>query len=268
MASVLEQTAAETKGPRPWRQMPVTHDAGPGALASIGLIVLATDKASEPDVAAFLPAGEDVSLFASRVPMEPVVTPATLAAMGDHLGRAMALLLPDRPLDVVAYGCTTGSIAIGPDQVAAKVQAVRPGIPVTNPVEAAVKGLRRLGSNRVSVLTPYPDDVNAMVEDYLVGAGLELADLGSFKQRGDPEINAVAPQSIYEAGLEIGGGDCEALFISCTGLRTAGVVGRLEAALGKPVVTSNQALAWDSLRLAGYGAPVSGFGRLLELDAG
>ena len=265
--AAVSQTSTEA-GRRSWRLMPVTPDQGPGALASIGLIVLATDKASEPDVGAFLPPGEAVSLFSSRVPMEPVVTPETLAAMGDHLGAAVKLLLPDRPLDVIAYGCTTGSIAIGTEQVAAKVHAVRPGIPVTNPMAASIKGLGRLGCSRVSVLTPYPDDVNAMLEGYLTDAGLDLADLGSFKQRGDPEINAVSPQSIYEAGLEIGGGDSEALFISCTALRTSGLVGRLEAALGKPVVTSNQALAWDSLRLAGYEQPQSGFGRLMELAGG
>ena len=89
-----------------------------------------------------------------------------------------------------------------------------------------------------------------MLEGYLTDAGLDLADLGSFKQRGDPEINAVSPQSIYEAGLEIGGGDSEALFISCTGLRTSGLV-------GTPGDCARQARR-DQQPGAGLGQPAAG----------
>lgn len=59
--------------------------------------------------------------------------------------------------------------------------------------------------------------------------------------------------------------EVDALFVAGTGLRVSAVLGGLEAAIGKPVVTSNQALAWHSLRLAGYGRPVEGYGRLMAV---
>ena len=57
----------------------------------------------------------------------------------------------------------------------------------------------------------------------------------------------------------------DAVFVSCTSLRVAERIEALEAKLGKPVTSSNHALAWHSLRLAGYAAPLPGFGRLMRL---
>ena len=83
--------------------------------------------------------------------------------------------------------------------------------------------------------------------------------------RGDPQIVRIPPSAIYDAGLELGSHpEVEALFISCTGLRVSSIIAPLEEALGKPVVTSNQALAWQCLRLAGCDDAVEGFGRLMS----
>ena len=101
------------------------------------------------------------------------------------------------------------------------------------------------------------------------GQGFDIVDKGSFKQRGDPNIVRVPPQAIFEAGLALASpASVDGLFISCTALRVSPVIARLEAALGKPVVSSNQALAWDCLRLAGCDATVPGFGRLLAGEGG
>jgi maleate isomerase len=56
------------------------------------------------------------------------------------------------------------------------------------------------------------------------------------------------------------------VFLSCTSLPAVEVILRLEDRLGKPVITSNQALIWMALRLAGcdYVAPEGG--RLFTLD--
>ena len=44
---------------------------------------------------------------------------------------------------------------------------------------------------------------------------------------------------------------CDAVFLSCTNLRTLNVIPEIEARIGKPVLSSNQVLAWHLLRLAG-----------------
>ena len=197
--------------------------------------------------------------------MATVGTVETLREMESHLTDGAALLVPDIHLDVIAFGCTSGSMAIGPEVVAEKIHVARPEIACTNPVSAALKGLRTLGYSRIALLTPYKDDINAVVEQYVSGQGFEILVKGAFKQAGDPQITKVPPQAIYDAGVELAReADVDALFISCTALRVSSIIARLEDAIGKPVVTSNQALAWDCLRLAGCDDHVPGFGQLFE----
>ena len=248
----------------PWQHLPCELDAGPAPEAAIGLITLANDMTIEPELQAFLPS-DGVALYASRIPLPRVVSVETLIAMRDHIPSIAEVIVPYSHLDVVAFGCTSGSMAIGPETVEARVHETRPEVAVTNPVSAALKGLKTLGCNRIALLTPYIDEVNAVVEDYVSGQGFEIVVRGSFKQPGDPEIVRIPPAAIYEAGAALGAHEqAEALFISCTGLRVSSVIERLEETLGKPVVTSNQALAWDCLRLAGCDTKVAGFGRLLR----
>ena len=260
MSSVAETTAA---GRLAWQTMPCELLARPNPRAAIGLIALANDLSSEPEMSRFLPVGE-VAMYTNRVPMGNVVSVETLQAMEAELTKSVAGLMPDDELDVIAYGCTSGTMAIGADRIAARIHEVRPGVAVTDPISASLKGLRRLGCKRIAVLTPYTDSVNEIVAAYIEARGFDIAAKGSFKQPGDPQICRIPAQTIYAAGQQLGSADVDALFISCTGLRVAEILQTLEDELGKPVVASNQALAWDALRLADYNEPVTGYGRLLR----
>ena len=77
-----------------------------------------------------------------------------------------------------------------------------------------------------------------MLADYLIGRGFELGACAGFKQAGDPQINRIDPgPDPATSGAELGATDCDGLFISCTGLRTAAIVQAVEDRIGKPVVT-------------------------------
>jgi len=115
------------------------------------------------------------------------------------------------------------------------------------------------------VLTPYTEGVNRLVRGYLTERGVDVAAFGAFNKDSDAEVASIAPASILAAAQALDAPDIEGLFLSCTGMRALGIVEALEERLGKPVVTSNQALAWDALRLAGHTGPIAGFGRLLRL---
>ncbi|MDH3376656.1 MAG: Asp/Glu racemase [Gammaproteobacteria bacterium] len=261
MSSVAESTAV---GPSAWQTMQCELLVRPNRRAAIGLIALANDSSIEPDIWRFLPAGE-AAMYTNRVPMANVVTVETLQAMEAKLTESVAGLMPDDELDVIAYGCTSGTMAIGADRIAARIHEAKPGIAVTDPISASLKGLRHLGCKRIALLTPYTDSVNDIVVGYIEARGFDIAAKGSFKQPGDPQICRISPQAIYAAGQQLGSAGVDALFISCTGLRVAEILQPLEDELGEPVVASNQALAWDALRLAGYGEPVTGYGRLLRI---
>ncbi|MCP5080997.1 MAG: Asp/Glu racemase [Alphaproteobacteria bacterium] len=248
-----------------WRAIEPKFYPGPGWRARLGLLVLTTDMASEWDLIRYTRL-DGVDCYTSRMPMGLKADKAALAALTDEVVMATENLVPWAEFDAIAFCCTTGSIAVGPDKLRDMVQSVKPGVPVRNPVDSAIDALSALECNRVSVLTPYIQEVNETLEDYFIGRGLELTDLAAFGQDGDPEINRIDPQSIIDASVEMGGGDCEALFISCTGLCTSGIVQHIEDRIGKPVVTSNQALSWATLRAAGVDDPIDGFGRLFKLS--
>lgn len=244
-----------------WRQLPCALGEGPAAAAAIGLVVLANDTVIEQEVRRFLPLS-GVGVYSSRIPMAHDVSPLSLAAMTEALPRAVDLLLPDDRLDVVAFGCTSGAMVIGPERIACLVEEVRPGVKVTDPVSASLAAFAALGVRRIGLVTPYCAEINAHVECFLAGRGLDIAERASFHQESDVSIARIREEDIFQAAVSVGRSDVEVVFLSCTALRCSGIIEAAEAATGKPVVTSNQALAWDALGKAGQGRPLRGTGRL------
>jgi maleate isomerase len=246
-----------------WTKLPVALGAEPAVC--VGLIALANDGTIEADVHDYLRAA-DIRIATTRVRTPLRNTLASLVDLGETIADAMTALVPEGRLDVVAFACTSGAMALGPETVRATVTRARPSLHVTDPVSAALRGLARLGCRRIALLTPYLPEVNAMVQDFLTGQGLELRACGYFPISDDNARGRVTEASVLEAAKRLTDAPgIEALFISCTALRSAGLVQRIEDSIGRPVVTSNQALSWDSLRLAGDMRVVAGAGRLFQL---
>ncbi len=243
---------------------PVELDEGPGPKGRIGMVALATDAVSELDVARLLPAGE-VALYVNRVANANTVTLESLAAMAHDLGRAAAGILPEAPLDAMIYSCTSGAIAIGEERVFELLKRDRPGLPCTTPIGAARAAFAALGVTSVTVLTPYIDEINQRLRAYLEDHGIPVVAMASFHAATDSETARIPPRAIRDAAIALDRAEAQALFVSCTALRAIDAIAEIEAALAKPVVTSNQALAWHALRLLGDERPVPGYGRLLEM---
>jgi len=239
-------------------------DAGIAARAAIGVIVLASDGTLEYEFRQVcnLPG---VGLFHSRIYNDNTVTPETLKAMEAGITRACDVIVPGCPLDVVAYGCTSASIVIGEKQIFEQVQKSRPEVHCTTPVTAAFAAFKALGVRNIGILTPYRADVNAQVKAYFEKAGFKVPVFGSFNEKNDPTVARISPKSIRAAALEIGRHPkVEAVFVSCTALRLVNSVADIEAELGKPVTSSNHALAWHCLRLANVADNLP-YGRLFSL---
>jgi maleate isomerase len=254
--------AAETFASQSVRA-PYELDDGPGQYR-IGLIALATDHATERDFMNMRPC-DDVVVYTSRVRNANPCTVENLRTMGPLLTEATSLILPESRLDVVAYSCTSGTVVIGYDAVAASIRAARPGVSCVTPITAGVAAFEALGAVRVAVLTPYIDEVNRPMVRYLQEHGLDVVALTTFGMEDDNHMAKLPPEAIHAAALEADRAEAEALFISCTAIRAVDALEEIEQDLGKPVVSSIQALYWQSLRLAGYADPVPGHGRLLAL---
>jgi maleate isomerase len=232
-----------------------------GALPRIGLILLATDLTTERDVARLIEPDE-AGVHATRVAYANPTTPANLRAMAPRLGEAAALLAPGEPLAAICFGCTSASVVIGEAAVAEAIGRGRPGTPVVTPIGAAEVALGALGARRIAVLTPYLPETTAPVVAHLAARGFEVVRACCLGLEDDREMARIEPDAIVEAARAADSPRAEALFISCTALPAMTLAGRIEAALGKPVVTSNQACIWRLRHRAGLGAPVEGFGAL------
>ena len=245
--------------------LPFTTEMAIGSVARIGLVVLASDYTIENEFQqVFTQPGVDV--FHARIANAPNITPETLAAMGPSITETASRLLPGDQLDVLAYGCTSASMVLGPEQVNQLLLNAKPEAMVTNPASAAFAAFKALGARRIAVLTPYRRDVNEIVRQGLKSGGYEVVVFGSFNEEMDPVVASIDDQSLKSAIRTITEGrDVDAVFVSCTSIRLMHVVAAVEREIDLPVTSSNHAMAWHCLRMAGVADPVSDLGRLYEL---
>jgi len=233
----------------------------------VGLIILATDHTSEPDFRRMV-ASDRVGVYVARIPYKNPTTPENLRKMQPALTTGAALILPDEPLDAICYSCTSASVVIGDAEIEAAVHAAKPSVAVVTPPMAAVHGLKALGARRISILTPYTAETSRPMAAYFAARGFGIMSFSCLGFEDDREMARIAPASLIELAQEAMHAEAEALFVSCTALRSALVVTGMEQVLGRPVVTSNQASAWNCLRLCGDATPRPEFGRLMTLPLG
>ena len=158
-------------------------------------------------------------------------------------------------------------MVIGDDNVAARIHEARPGVATTTPMAAAFAAFEALGCRRIALLTPYIDEINQTMRAHIEMGGFSVPAMGSFNEGNDNKVGRISLESVCNAALEIGRLDqVDMVFVSCTALRLVDGVAELEAELGKPVTSSNHALAWHCLRLAGVEDALPQFGRLFTVS--
>ncbi|MBT5263402.1 MAG: Asp/Glu racemase [Rhodospirillaceae bacterium] len=247
------------------QHIPFETDPGLGGRARIGLIVLASDHTVEHEFRRIIDI-PGVAFYESRILNSPTITPETLADMGGRIEGCASVILPGMDLDVVAFGCTSASMVLGEETVFERVRAGRPEAKPTNPVTSAFAAFKTLGVERIALLTPYTDDINQGMRAYFEAGGVKVPVMGSFNEESDNVAARITQDAIRNAALTIGRHDAvDAVFVSCTSLRLAEVAADIEADLGKPVTSSNHAMAWHCLRLAGIEDKLPHWGKLYGL---
>ncbi len=229
----------------------------------IGLVALQSDLRIESDFRRLIPISVD--LLVSRVVSAPSVTPETLSEMALHLTRSATLFPQDAHFAAVGYGCTSGTAQIGAARIAELVQNGTQTEAVSEPVSALIAACKHLNVRRLALLSPYIESVSARLRDVLAEHDIDVPVFGSFDEAEESRVARIAPASLQAAALDLGqGADVDALFLSCTNLDTLDVIDPLEQALGLPVLSSNQVLAWHLLKLAGVDVGSERPGRLWD----
>lgn len=243
-------------------EFPYTTETQLSQAATLGLIVLKADETIELDFRRLLPA--DVALHVSRIESDAAVTPQSLMKMKDRLSTSAGLFADASQFDCVAYACTSGTTMIGQDEVANKVRAGCNTKTVTTPVDALIAACRHLSAKRIAILSPYVASVSDALRQLLQTHAIETTAFGSFNQADEASVVRISNQSIIDAATALcADADIDALFISCTNLRTLDAIAAIEKAIGKPVLTSNTVLAWHMLQLAGLEPKKDHMGQLI-----
>ena len=230
----------------------------------VGLITLASDFRIEKDFNNVI-YDKDIDLYCNRIKCYNPLTNETLKKMADDIPKVTEDILPDQQLDCVAYGCTSGTIAAGYQSIFEKVNSVKPNTKVTTPITSTLNALRSLKIKKLSIFTPYTDQINQSVINYFKKENIEINELSYFDIASDIDIGKVDPQYIFETLSKIDLSKSDALFVSCTALPVLSIINELEKKINKLVLSSNQTLIWDTLKEINYNKKVDGFGKLFNI---
>ena len=245
-----------------------TIDKGIGSKATMGLIVLQTDETIESEFAKILPK-DGVVLYHSRIPMCNEVNSDTLKQMQMDIPTSAGLLPPALKFDVIGYGCTSGATVIGPQAVCDAIQKAHPEAKVTDPLSAIIAACEALNVKKLGFLTPYVAEVSAQMREKLETSGRSVVAFGSFEESEDRVVAKISESSILSAIESVASqSECDAVIVSCTSLRMTGIVEEAEARIGKPVISSNLAMAWHMMALAKLPQTQNELGELFRSYAG
>jgi|TARA_B110000967_G_scaffold5742_1_gene5728 maleate isomerase len=233
------------------------------AVPAMGLIVLQSDETIEQDFRRIFGAGP--LIYVTRVPTATQVTRDTLQQMAETLPAAASLFAEPTEFSVVGYGCTSGTAQIGADNIARLVREGCTTPEVTQPVSGLLAACATLNIKRLGFLSPYVEDVSAHLVNVLEANGVACPVFGSFDEACETVVAHISSQSTYDAAVTLAAkGGIDALFLSCTNLRTLDIIEKLEAETGLPVLSSNQVLAWHMAQLSGKDLTDLPFGTLFK----
>ena len=231
----------------------------------VGLIALASDFMIEKDFINVIK-NKKIDFFVNRIECYNPLTKENLIKMSNKITDVTKDILPDQDLDCVVYGCTSGTIAAGHDSIEQKVKVAKPMADVSTPSSAAIKALKKLNIKKVSIFTPYSKKLNDDVLDYFKSEGFEVTSNSYFDIQDDYDIGKVDQDYLYEVLSKIDLNGADALFVSCTALPVLEIIDKLEKKLNTTVLSSNQALIWDTLVKIKKNNSVEGFGKLFQVN--
>lgn len=229
---------------------------GSGMSARVGLIVPSVNVIIEDDLRRWMPA--DVGCHVTRVHLNRSSEEALLRVAEEAPDAATRL--SHAGVAAIALACTGAAMMGGHGSSGIQERiAQAAGVPATTTTAAVLDAFRALGVRRIALCSPFEDWFNRKEAGFFEQYGIHVAGMAGLGICDPRDCAAIAPEELVRLGRQIDADDVEAVFLSCANVRGFDAVDALEEALGKPVVTSNQAVLWALLRLAGsLSRPVGG----------
>ena len=163
----------------------------------IGLIALASDFMIEKDFINVIK-DKDIDFFVNRIECYNPLTRENLIKMSLKVTEVTKDILPDEKIDCVVYACTSGTIAAGYNSIEKKVKLAKPEAKVTTPSTAAIKALKKLKIQKLSIFTPYSKKLNDEVVEYFKEENFNVTSNSYFDIESDIDIGKVDQNYLYE----------------------------------------------------------------------
>jgi len=228
--------------------------------AKIALIIPPSGYNFQCEFHKMVPTG--VGIITTCIPLESA-TPESLIKMEDHVEEAAKLMTQGYP-DLIVFGCTSGSLVMGPgsDLELAKRIEKAAETPALVTSTAVVNALKKLKIKKLIVATPYIDEIDQLEKQFLGALGFEVLRIEGLGISDTQEIVGLRPELWYRFVKEIYTPKCDGIFISCTGIHTMNIIESIEKDFMRPVVTSTQATIWAALNMLGIKKSENGVGKL------
>lgn len=231
----------------------------------ISILSLATSPSLERDFNKYLPDG--IACLTDRIAVDQI-DEAGLAALEDLVVDS-AKRMSTADIKLFVFACTSGSLikGIGYDQhLIRRMEEATGGIPCFTTTTAVVEALRAVNAKKVVVATPYCDRVNEIEKKFLEDSGFEVLDIKGLGYTDPLCMPKVTPDMMYNLTKQVleQHPEADTVFVSCTGLGIIDAIPMMEQDFERPVITSNQATWWATLRELGIKDDL-GLGRLFQL---
>jgi len=205
---------------------------------------------------------QEISIHAARITLHEVMV-TQLLKMEKEI-KEEAEKLADADVDVIGFGCTTGSLAGGfgyDKKIVSLIEKTthKPGVITAG---AVVEALRMLGLSRISVATPYTEEVDALERRFLEQSGFAIEKMAGLGLTDNLKIARVEASTVFNLVKKVDSTRTEGVFVSCTNLPTIEVITQLEETLKKPVISSNSATMWAMLKKINYSLKTERLGKL------
>lgn len=192
----------------------------------------------------------------------------------DHIKRQLefiedgAIDLEQAGADVVIAGGSPMFTMMGYGSDAEVIRHIqsRLKVPFTLGITAEMESMRKLGIKKPVVVTPHRDDMNERMAQFLTKSGFEVKNIGGLGILKNAEIGSQHEHVSYRLARKLfsESPDADGIFLHCPRWPTIRTVTLLEEELGRPVVSSSQAMIWLCLKLIRVKVKIDGWGKLMD----
>ena len=235
--------------------------------ARLGIILSSSNRCVEPYFREHAPIA--LALHYTRMRMAAGLRGGAEAVRADAI--AAAELMADARVDAIDLQATGIIMEAGPEAEVALVAEItgQTGLPAYTATQAIVEGVAALGLKTVALVTPFNDAANARERAYLEARGIAVGGEFGLGSGGGMETASIPAAKWLEAAIESDGPGIEGFVMSGSNTTMVHAITAIEAATGKPVVTSVQAALWAGVhRLRdklGGAAPSPEMGKLFTV---